>query len=208
MKKLILSALLMGTAAMAANAQANSVLAFGNVGFHYNSVDGGDKTREFNINPGVGYQFDHHWTLGVTGSYGSNGLKIPGASSWANVNSYSAGAFLRYTCPVGKIFAFYNQLEAGYIGQSIGGASISGFKASWTPAVAVYVYDGFALNFSYGGIDYTTMSGTQDFNFTWGKQFNVGISKNFSCHKHKHHGMKMNHGSQVDKEDMEDGDDK
>lgn len=219
MKKLILSAMLLGGAAMAANAQANSVLVFGQIGYSSNKDANDNKVRTFNINPGVGYQFDNHWTLGVTGSFSTNRAKQNIANAeWNYSNSYGAGAFLRYTMPVGRIFAFYSQLEAGYLGRTYGttntqgSISANGFRASYTPAVAIMIHDGFALNLGFGGISYETMktsgvSGTNTaFNFTWGSQFDIGVSKNIFCHKgkHKHHGVKMNHGSNVDKEDMKD----
>lgn len=215
MKKLILSALIMGSAAMAANAQANSVLVYGNIGYHSNKDAMDNKTRNFNINPGIGYQFDNHWTLGIQGSFGTDRTLAATAKDWTYNNTYGIGGFVRYTYPVGKIFAFYSQLEAGYIGQSAGvsgvagvGGNEGGFRASLTPAVAVYVFDGFALNFAYGGLQYTTIADNQSFDFTWGTQMNVGISKNIFCGKHKHHGTRMNHGSHIEKEDMTDDDSK
>jgi len=221
MKKLILSAMLLGGAAMAANAQAGSVLVFGQIGYSSEKNAADDKTRTFNVNPGVGYQFDNHWTLGVTGSFATSRSKAASSSEWGYTNTYGAGAFLRYTMPVGRIFAFYSQLEAGYIGQTWGttntngSTSANGFGASLTPAVAILISDGFALNFGYGGISYTTMktsgvSGSNNnFDITFGNQFNIGISKNIFCNKgrHKHHGVKMNHGSSgVDKDEMKDDD--
>jgi hypothetical protein len=216
MKKLILSALIMGSAAVAANAQANSVLLFGNIGFHSVTDDADNKTRDFNITPGIGYQFDNHWTLGVYGSFGTHRTITTTQTDWTYQNSYGVGGFARYTCPVGKIFAFYSQLEAGYFGYTYGvsgvansGGNAGGFRAALTPAVAVYVMDGFALNFSYGGLQYNHINSTNTFDLNWGNQVNFGISKNIFCGKgkHRHHGMKMNHGSQVEKEDMNDSED-
>ena len=222
MKKLILSALIMGSAAAAANAQANSVLVYGNIGYHSNKDASDNKTRSFNINPGVGYQFDQHWTVGVSGSFETNRQRLAGVKDWTYTNTYGAGVFLRNTCYLGKIFFIYNQLDAGYVGSTTGVANSSGsltangFRASFTPAIGVNVWQGFALNFSFGGVDYTTMKTTgisgsdNTFNFTWGTQVNVGVSRNIFCGKYKHHGhhgQKMNHGSNVDQNDMKDEDD-
>jgi opacity protein-like surface antigen len=205
MKKIILSALFIGGAATAVNAQANK-------------DDGGNKNFRFNINPGVGYQFNDNWTVGVTGSFGTNRAKPKGAKDWGYTNEYSAGAFMRYTLPLSKIFLFYSQLDALYIGASSGTTgtgvkppSTNGFRASLTPAIAIMVHQGFALNFGFGGVDFTTQkvsganSSDNSFNLTWGTQVNIGVSKNIFCgHKHRKGHMKMNHGSKVDKEDMED----
>lgn len=217
MKKIILSALFIGGAA-AVHAQANSVLVFGQLGIHSTKDAGDNKNFRFDFNPGVGYQFNDNWTVGLTGSFGTNRSKPDGATDWSHINTYSAGAFLRYTMPVGKIFAFYNQLEALYIGSStdnngpgVDPPNVNGFRASLTPAVAIMVHDGFALNFGFGGIDFTTQkvsganSSTNSFNLTWGTQFNIGVSKNILCGRHRHHkgGHKMNHGSRMEKEEME-----
>ncbi len=223
MKKLILSLFVMGSAAAAANAQANSVLVYGNIGYHSTKDADDTKTRSFNINPGVGYQFDRNWTVGLTGSFGTDRTKLNVPNSeWHFNNTYSAGVFLRHTMPLGKIFFMYNQLEASYIGSTVvitntsnSSLTANGFRASLTPAVGINVWDGFALNFSFGGIDYTTLKtsgapSSQAFNFTWGTQVNVGVSRNIFCGAHKHHGhhhgMKMNHGSNVDQNDMKDED--
>jgi hypothetical protein len=222
MKKLFLSALIMGTAAVAANAQANSILMYGQIGYHSSKDETGtNKNRAFNINPGIGYQFDNNWTVGVTGSFQTSrnlDNSLPNAN-WHYTNTYSAGVFLRHTMPIGKVFALYSQLEAGYIGSTQGVSDVpnssltsNGFRASFMPAIGVNIVDGFAMNFGFGGIDYTTMKtsgapgSSSAFNFTWGSQFNIGVSRNLFCGKHKHHGMKMNHGNDVDKQDMKDDD--
>ena len=223
MKKLILSVLIMGSAAVAANAQAGSVLVYGNVGYHSSKDEVGNKTRSYNITPGIGYQFDKNWTVGVFGSFGSDRAKTNVTNAeWQFSNNYGAGVFLRHTMPLGKIFSIYSQLEAGYVGSTTGITNTSnssltanGFRASFMPYIGVNVWNGFAMNFSFGGVDYTTMktsgapNSAQAFNFTWGTQVSVGVSRNIFCgkgHHHGHHGMKMNHGSNVDQQDMKDDD--
>lgn len=218
MKKIILCAALMGSAAIASHAQANSVLVYGQVGYSSNKNQDDNKTRAFNISPGVGYQLDNHWTLGLSGSFNTNRTKSNAANAdWNYSNSYGAGAFVRYTMPVSKIFALYNQFDAGYLGTTTnnGGGSnykTNGFRASITPAVGINIINGFGLNLGFGGISYqsTKISGVPGtagaFNFTFGSQFDIGISKNIFCGKGKrrHHAEKTNHGSNVDKEDMKD----
>lgn len=217
MKKIILSALLIGGAAVAAQAQANSVLVFGDLGINSTKNANDDKTFGFNIHPGVGYQFNDHWTLGVTGSFGTGRSKPKGAKEWDFTNTYTAGVFGRYTLPLSKIFAFYGQGEALYQGQSNGNTAsgskslnANGFKATLVPAIAIMIHKGFALNFAFGGAQFETMKvsgvkGTStNFGLTFGNQMNIGVSKNFSCgRRHKGHHMKMNHGSRMEKEEME-----
>lgn len=224
MKKILLSALMIGAAAMSANAQAGSVLVYGDLGIHSTKDANDNKTRDFSINPGIGYQFNDNWTLGLYGSFGTHRVRLNNQTEWNFNNTYSAGVFARYTMPISKIFVLFNQLGAGYVGGSNGNTGINsttnfnGFEATLTPAIGVVIHDGFALNFGFGGIDFKTvkMSGatksTTSFDLTWGTQFNIGVSKNIMCgrmHKrHRGHHMMMNHGSRVEKDDMDDKEEK
>lgn len=90
----------------------------------------------------------------------------------------------------------FGQVNAGYIGTDDGGLTGSGFGADITPALAIYVHNGLALNFAVGGINFSTMdySGLKQTNFgiTFGQQISFGISKNFGggcCKKGGHHTM-------------------
>jgi hypothetical protein len=214
MKKIILSALLIGGAAVAANAQAHSVLVFGDLGIGSTKDADDNKTFNFRINPGVGYQFDNNWTVGLTGEFSTLRARPKGVRDWRFNNTYRAGVFVRYTLPVSKIFVIFNQLEAGYRGSAQGVSddnatfNSNGFYARLRPAVGILIKDGFALNFGFGGVDFDSYkyegatNSTTTWNLTWGTQFNIGVSKNIFCNKMKrHHGSKMNHGSKVDKDD-------
>lgn len=225
MKKILLSALMIGAAAMSANAQANSVLVYGDLRYSATKDAGDNKTRMFNFNPGIGYQFNDYFTLGLTGSFGTTRTRLKTQTEWDFNNTYSAGVFMRGTMRLNRYFVMFNQLEAGYTGGSNGNtgtnttnSNFNGFYASLTPAIGVIVHDGFALNFGFGGIDFKTvkMSGvvgakaSTSFDLTWGTQFNIGVSKNISCgmhRRHRGHHMMMNHGSRIEKEDMKDDDD-
>lgn len=223
MKKLILSALIAGSA-LAANAQAGSVLVYGNLGIGTTKDAGDNKTFNFNINPGIGYQFDDHWTVGLTGGFGTNRTKTADTGAlWSYNNDYSIAPFVRYTQPLGKIFGIFGQLEAGYAGSTIGvenapsssNITTNGFYGAFTPAVGVNVWKGFALNFGFGGIELQSMKvknatkASTNFDVTFGQQFNIGISKNFGGkHYSKHRGGGTTiHGSKWDHENDESDDD-
>lgn len=220
MKKIFLSALLIGGAAVAANAQANSVLVYGELGIGTTKSATDDKTFNFRFNPGIGYQFNDNWTVGLAGGFNTMRVRANKAKDWSFVNGYNAGVFVRHTMPVGKIFALFSHLEAGYMGTATGTTASNstynsnGFYARLTPAIAVYVVDGLALNFGFGGVEFNSLKfegATQantSFDLTWGSQFNIGVSKNIFCGKMKHHrhkgGHKMNHGSRVEREEGDD----
>jgi len=221
MKKLILSAIILSAATVTVNAQANSILLYGNAGYHSNKDFSGDKTRAYNFNLGLGYQFDQHWTTGVYGSFGSDRILVYSPTNnkefWNFRNTYEAGAFLRHTIGLGKIFAVFNQLNAGYIGSTSGvtdnngsNFTANGFHANLTPYVGVNVYKGFALNFSFGGLDYKTQSGhgatSNSFDVTFGSQFSVGVSKNFACYSRKHHAKHNNNNNDTEETMMKDKD--
>lgn len=224
MKKLILSALLIGTAATAVNAQsiANSVLVYGDLSYTTTKDAADNKTRVFDFHPGIGYQFNDYVGAGIMGNIGTNRVRLNNQKEWNYTNTYGIGVFVRSTMRLNRIFAMYNQLEAQYIGGATGNtgtnttSNYNGFRASLTPAIAVYVHDGLALNFGFGGINYETtkaagaVKGDHQFNVTWGSQVNIGVSKNLMCGRmhRKHHrgGMMMNHGSRIEKEDMKDKD--
>ncbi len=209
MKKLLLSALLIGGAAASAIAQAGSVLVFGNFGIKTEKAANDDKSFNFNLNPGVGYQIDNHWTLGVEGRIGTLRTKPDNSNIWLFSDQYKAGAFVRFTQPLGRqnIFSFFTQAGVGYEGSASGTTASSNVSSTSNgaygyvmPSLAINVYKGLALNFAIGGIDFGTQrakgatTSYTSFGVTFGQQFNIGISKNFSCGKRKH-SVGTNHGS-------------
>jgi hypothetical protein len=211
MKKLILALLAVATVSVA-NAQEGSWLLYGNGGFNLSTLSAGGtsvSTTSFNINPGVGYQLSKHSTLGVQGGYGST--TYPGLTSDSTVSGYSAGVFYRYTHNFDKTFFMFAHANASYLGQDFGGGNVSGFGVNIVPAIGVNVYNGWALNFGFGGIDFTSFSQSgltqTDLSITVGQQFNFGISKNFGCCKkggHHDSGDAMRHKNMKDSKDDDD----
>ncbi len=227
MKKLILALLAVSSLGVA-NAQKNSVLVYGNIGLATGKTDNGGGTEnryfDWNINPGVGYQFTNNITLGLQGGIWSmfeENRTSPALNTWnrnaMETREWQAGVFFRYTKPVNNWLSLFTQLDLNYVsGQDVSEAETravdfaankivetiiygydyyNGFQGSITPMVQVFVHDGMALNFGIGGLGYRTISydtpksptalnGTIDqsgFYFTWGNQFNFGVSKNFGC---------------------------
>ena len=174
MKKLLLAVTLL--IATISNAQKGSMLLGGNVGFTSEKI-GDYKTENFEFSPKIGYQFTERWTAGVEGSvltYKTTGLE--------KQEGYRVGGFVRYAKPLSEIFAVYADLGAGY--QNISLNDADGVYASFTPALFINMKRGFGLNFSIGGINYDNLKDNNNvkqerFGFDFGKNFNVGISKNF-----------------------------
>lgn len=185
MKKLIL-ALLAVAAVGTANAQKNTFLVYGNAGVNWGKTDMGAATgtaeaTNWNITPGVGYQFNNHLTVGLQGGYASaksiNDVKAvaPAGTKTTSVNrEYQIGAFFRYTQPLTGIFVMWTQLDLGYLsgkqtndvvttaanGVATAAPTASdmynGFAASLTPAIGINVHKGWALNFGIGGLGFRT----------------------------------------------------
>jgi len=208
MKKLILALIAAGSIATANAQEPHSVLLYGDLGLTTNSFpdstagSGTDKTTNWNAKIGVGYQFNHNWTLGLQVMWGQMAQKLStGVKS--TFNDYSVGPFARYSHYIGKseTFFWFSQLDFDYQGgyHTSGGdpadAKHNGIYIGLYPALGINVGRGLCLNFSIGGISYGTDKYTgatyanNTFNFNFGQQVNVGISKNFNCgHKmHSHH---------------------
>ncbi|HEY9176580.1 MAG TPA: outer membrane beta-barrel protein [Flavipsychrobacter sp.] len=227
MKKLILALLAVSTVGVA-SAQKNSVLVYGTMGLSYDKTDNGGGTEnrslDWNVSPGVGYQFTNNITLGLQGGIWSmfdENRMSPAANTWnrnaMETREWQAGVFFRYTKPVSNWISLFAQVDLSYVsGQDVSEAETravdvaankivetliygydyyNGFQATVTPMVQIFVYDGMALNFGFGGLGYrttsydtpkspTALNGAIDqssFMVTWGNQFNFGVSKNFKC---------------------------
>jgi hypothetical protein len=225
MKKLILALLAAGSIATANAQQPRSILLYGDVAFntvsHPNNNPNLAKASNWDVMPGIGYQFNHNWTLGLALGWGQDATKdLTGAKT--TVNNYNVGPFARYSNYIhrSEIFFWFAQLEFAYQGgyTTMGGDPATlkhnGINTNLFPALGINVGHGLALNFAVGGLGYTSDKYTDavyaqnTFNFTFGKQFNFGISKNFGCghamHAHCEPGEEL-HRRSADK--MEDEDD-
>lgn len=206
MKKLFLSLLACGSIA-AANAQAGSWLLYGQVGINATSSDefggttGNANTINWYATPGLGYQFDNHWTLGLYANYANGGFKALGTGQpWMRTNDWETGVFVRYTENLNKIFSVFGQFNAGFAhgnstldGKVITNSRYNGFSVGFAPAIAVNVHKGLALTFGIGGIGYRNHAyenrnnSNGEFNLSFGQQINWGIQKNFGGHNRRIH---------------------
>ncbi len=223
MKKLILALLAAGTVVTANAQEPRSILLYGDVGLHQQRLPSLQKNTTWNATPGVGYQFNHNWTVGVNISWGQDATKTS-AGDKTTMNMYGAGAFARYSQYIrrSEIFFWFAQYEFSYVGgyTTMGGNpatdKYNGVYTRLYPAIGVNVGRGIAMNFSVGGLDYTTTKGdgatysNNNLNFTFGRfdHFNFGLSKNFNCgHKmHAHHepGDEVHHRKLDTMEDEDD----
>jgi hypothetical protein len=246
MKKILLSIIAAGTV-VTSQAQApkeGSILVYGNIGIStiksdYDPGIAGStaiteyKVTTFSVNPGIGYQFNRNWTVGI--NFGLSTQKRDSSS----YDPYSQrdrdlniGPFIRYTMNLNKTFFFYDQLNLNYLNgrRLIEGAvdiqnTYNGFGTNLYPAIGVSVNDRVALNFNFGGIAYSSKKWDLDaspatriergFAFTFGQQVNVGVSINLGGNRRGHHccgghmepGEEMRHHDKDTKKEKEDDDD-
>jgi hypothetical protein len=149
---------------------------------------------------------------------------------------YAIGPFVRFTQPFGKRFFGFGQFEAHYLRGQMSTRTVTptnnsftrddkykGVDVSYMPAVGVYVMHNMALTFGIGGISYayqkydysTQLSGTpgsehtakvNNFDVTFGRQFNVGIQTTLGCRKMRgrHHAEPMDETRHMDTSDDSD----
>jgi hypothetical protein len=222
MKKLILAFLTVGAIATANAQEPKSLLLYGDLGYNTVSDSLLNKHYIWDVTIGLGYQFSPHWTVGGNISWAQNIYK-DGATFVETVdNTYKIGPFARYSHYLcnSEIFFWYAHWDFLYQGgytTSGGDAATNKHTGIYTgiyPALGINVCRGLCLNFSIGGIGYSTDKfsnanySSDGFNFTFGHQMNVGISKNFNTG----HRMHSSHepGEEIQRrrmEKMEDEDD-
>jgi hypothetical protein len=171
-----------------ANAQKGSVLVAGSIG--YSSRNTGDiKANYFEFAPKVGYQFSDNMTVGIETAVTSKEFVSKDVE-----NTLKLGAFLRYSQPLAGVFSVFGDfgvgMQSGKYKRDLGAfgtveTEADGFYIGVVPAIGVDLKKGFCLNFSIGGLSYDSMKAdgasdaTNSFDFNFGRQASIGISKNF-----------------------------
>jgi Outer membrane protein beta-barrel domain len=219
MKKLLFALLAVGCFSSAMAQDPYSILLYGNLNFSSDNTsylstpyNGSYNVKyiNWNVSPGVGYQFNDHWTLGLNLSWGQH------ASDSANTkitqNMYAVGPFGRYSRYFGKstVFFWYVQADLSYLAgyTSQGGQpsfdKYSGEGIDVYPAVGVNVghdwcFTAHAGALSYTGYNFNNSSSNREnygkdnqhiFNFNLWNGVSVGFSKNF---KTAHHAVVHHH---------------
>ncbi|HTN46399.1 MAG TPA: hypothetical protein VL098_08645 [Flavipsychrobacter sp.] len=238
MKKLILSALALTTIATAQAQKPGSILIYGSLGVGGNTTtyDAGipgvddSKTKDFNMHfaPGIGYQFNKNWTVGLNFGVGLATSTNVDADVDVINTGIMIGPFIRHTMPINKTFFMFTQANLGYMYSmertDYNDAAIdnpesyvNGVGIDVFPAVGINITKCIALNFSIGGLG--VASTKQTFNdahemgetaeirnvgvdFTLGQQFNLGVSANLGGrHGKAHRDPGMEHRRHMDMDD-------
>ena len=183
MKKHVLSVLIVVASVINSYAQRSTLLVYGTIGAESQKLTTTAKANTFNFSPAVGYQWTDHWTGGVSLNLSSS--KSTGEFGDAKSSGVAVGPFVRYAYPLSDIFAIYGQVNANVLSGKNEGVSYSGLGASFFPAIGVNLKNGFALNFSFGNLSFTSekpnnaAKSLTDFKLGFGSGVTFGISKNF-----------------------------
>lgn len=188
MKKILLAGAMMLGLAFGANAQKGTTLVYGNFSLDNSKVGGSDgSSTNFQFTPGIGYQFNEHWTVGAELGVAAANHATP---------SFNVGPFLRYTHNFSSIFGIYGQLGLGYthIGEAYSSnlygsevGSGNGLYAAFTlPTIAINVNKGLAVNLGFGNVSFASVKPNYDgaksssaLGVNFGHAISVGLSKNF-----------------------------
>lgn len=198
MKKTILALSVLISVVTSVSAQKGSILLYGNLGFHSQKQTDGNKHSTFTFLPGIGYQFNDNWTMGLNLGYQTEKVTINGiaGTTTSTTNAFGIGPFIRYAKPLTNIFSVYGQFDATYWNSKPeGGIATNKFDAKLWPAVGINIKNGFGLNFAFGGLEYSTSklkgssSSSNSFGLTFGSGATFGISKNFGGTS-EHHGRR------------------
>lgn len=164
-------------------AQSNTILVGGSLGASSQKQVSGTKTNAFHFSPTVGYQFNNNWTAGL--SLSSESSKTTTTLGDTKNSTFAVGPFIRYAVPLSDIFALYGQFNADVLSGKSGDLKTNGFRGTFFPAIGVNMKNGFALNFSFGGLSFASQKAkgasesATNFGLSFGTGASFGISKNF-----------------------------
>ncbi|MGA0555022.1 outer membrane beta-barrel protein [Larkinella sp. VNQ87] len=183
MRKVTMSLMLSVLTIAGVYAQKNTVLVYGSVGANSQKYADGSKANQFHFSPAAGYQFDDHWTAGLTLTTERGKTEIDLGE--LKTSAFAVGPFIRYAVPLSDIFAVYGQFNADVLSSKVGDAKSNGFRGTFFPAIGVNMKNGFALNFNFGNLSFSSLKAkgasesATNFDISFGSGAGFGISKNF-----------------------------
>lgn len=239
MKKFFLAILAVGAVATAQAQKAGSILVYGSAGYSAaketdddglpGTADTITKNRNWHFAPGIGYQFNKNWTVGLNFGIGMRTMSTDNGiiTEETRTRELVVGPFVRYTMPINKTFFLFNQVNLGYLNgkriedDGIAGtpdieSSYNGFGINWFPAVGVNFTKCMAFTMDFGGLGYMNrtwdMTGPQEismsnFDFNFGRVINIGIQANLGGKRHRAHGEPGMEHRHFDASDDSDGED-
>ena len=169
-------------------AQKGSIFAYGNVGLLSSKSASEAKSNSFQIAPGIGYNLNKSWSVGLAFDLMSDNEKSPTGTEIDKNSGFAFGPFVRYTKNLSSTFSVYGQFDAMFGTAKLGltEAKTNAMKLGVTPAIQAHVSKALAINLSFGGLSYETtkadVSGAKTasgLNLNFGKNTAIGLQFNF-----------------------------
>jgi len=184
MKKLFFSVLFLTGFGIASQAQSGSIFVQGSLGADFGKSASETKSSDFSFRPYVGYQFNDNWTAGILLGFQSDSYK-PLNGTKQTSTGFEAGAFARYSVPLSERFSFFGQGEVAF-GQDKDQNDVKANSVAVRvmPGIQMAIQNGWALNFTLGGISYGSYkydgadNASTSFDLNLGEALNIGVSKN------------------------------
>ncbi|MFD2914391.1 outer membrane beta-barrel protein [Psychroserpens luteus] len=134
------------------------IFATGSIAFGSES-EGDLKTNSFNFSPKAGYFVSENIAVGVALGVTTSKLEEPGFEDLKG-NMFEAGVFGRYYFTPAKQFSIFGELGANYetskLEQGPNELKNDGFNIGLAPGISYFVSDCFALEASFGVLNYAT----------------------------------------------------
>ena len=171
-------------------AQKGSMFVYGNVGLNSTKFANESKTSSFELTPGIGYNLNKDWSVGLAFNLMSNKSTNSLGTDVSKSSTFAFGPFVRYTKNLSSTFSVYGQFDAMFGTDKSGVTPATESKTTTmnlgvTPAVMVHVSKAVAINLSFGGLTYGTSKGdysgaktASSFDFNFGKNTMIGLQFN------------------------------
>lgn len=165
-------------------AQSNTILLYGNINYtHSNRVEFNREviSNNLNISPGIGYQFDDHWTAGL--EFNLIHTTSKSGNSPSKSTYFSAGPFVRYQYQLTDMFSFITHLGSQFRLTNM--KDYNTMQINVSPGIRMDIKNDWALNFFFGNLGITHTNNkiaetrNSQFDVGFGRSTGLGISKNF-----------------------------
>ncbi len=238
MKKTLLFLAAAASFGTATAQKAGDIFVYGSIGYMDNrdKVTGNGTSldtrhyREFTFTPGVGYQFNTNWAVGLTGDMVASKTTTPSSTTTGTDEVKGSktyvGPFVRYTRNLSNLFFVFGQFNAMYVrtneGSSASGVSAptlegNGVAGRVFPALGINVSRSLAVVGTFGAIEfehltrnYSGVTGdykSDNLNATFGRNFTLGVQWNFGTAGRRMRSEPMDETRRMDTRDDNDGDD-
>lgn len=165
------------------SAQSNTLLLYGDIYYNHENQQSNNHeavANSLDFSPGIGYQFNDHWTAGLEFSLYHAASKRDGSVNKST--TFSMGPFVRYQYQLTEMFSLIGHVNSQFRLTNL--EKSRGFSLEAMPGIRMDIKNGLALNFFIGNIRFNSDRNKQSdtrvsrLNFNMGNSAGIGISKN------------------------------